>query len=61
MAAGALCPIGGSITLSNCFKIWGSSIAIKLVVCLLHPDGASIHENYVYYELVLEKHSFLFS
>ena len=42
MAAGALCPIGGSITLSNCFKICGSSIAIKLVVCLLHPEGASI-------------------
>ena len=46
MAAGALCPIGGSITLSNCFKICGSSIAIKLVVCLLK-------NMYIYVNIIL--------
>ena len=32
---------GGSITAKSFFKTSGSSTAIKDVVCLLHPDGAS--------------------
>ena len=48
MIAGAVSHTGGLITSLIFFKISESSTAIKLVVCLLHPDGAAIPASSIF-------------